>query len=137
MNVTDVRKAAARLRHGIYDRHPKYSQGWNEALDAMVAELDPRGESRLARANDPSSSHEGARRIEPKRGTRKAEVLSRLLADPGVWVPAEDLHTASCGGSEGLRRIRELRRDGWNIEVRYRDRSMTEYRITTEQLTLV
>jgi len=140
LDVLNVARGLLRDRQHVYDRHPKYVQGWNEALEEVIQELDltgTRGSGRLARASDPPSSHEGARRIEPKRGTRKAEVLSKLLADPYTWIPAEELHTASCGGSDGLRRVRELRNMGWDIEVRYLEGSMTEYRITTEQLTLV
>jgi biotin operon repressor len=49
---------------------------------------------------------------------RKAEVLRALQAARGWWVPGFELATADCGGSEGLRRLRELREMGYDIEKR-------------------
>jgi len=68
-----------------------------------------------------SGKSKGAK--QPKPESRKSQVLLKLAAGltPGVglqggWVPGEDMCTARCGGSEGLRRLRELRDDGWFIE---------------------
>jgi hypothetical protein len=48
---------------------------------------------------------------------RKREVLVRLLEAKEDWVGGPELATVSCGGSEGLRRLRELRSEyGLHIE---------------------
>lgn len=92
----------------------------------------------VVRRDDPPPAREGAARIEPKRGTRKALVLGMLRraaeAGPAVWVDGAVLTQPSCGGSEGLRRLRELRRDGWGIESRPHPDSQTafQYRLTNE-----
>lgn len=82
--------------------------------------------------DDPWTSHVAAERIEPKRGTRRAQVLDRLRAAAGAWVPGVDLATRDCGGSEGLKRIRELRQLGWPVErrpIRGPGRTAWEYRL--------
>ena len=48
------------------------------------------------------------------RETRKQKVL-KVLSD-NEWHAGYELTRASTGGSEGLRRLRELRADGYNIE---------------------
>jgi len=51
--------------------------------------------------------------------TRRQQVLSRLMADFGQWVDGTDLATRDIGGSEGLRRLRELAGDmGCEIDRR-------------------
>lgn len=73
----------------------------------------------IARNVDPWSAKLAAARIEPTRGTRKAAVLALLRGAHGEWVDGSDIATANVGGSEGLRRLRELREaDGWPIERR-------------------
>ena len=47
---------------------------------------------------------------------RKREVLIRLLEAGEDWVGGPELASVSCGGSEGLRRLRELRQLGHAIE---------------------
>ena len=47
---------------------------------------------------------------------RKREVLARLMAADGKWVGGPELANRRCGGSEGLRRLRELRELGYTIE---------------------
>lgn len=82
--------------------------------------------------NDPWPSHVAALRVMPTVGTRKALVLARLQATPGVWVSGVELATAEIGGSEGLKRLRELRgEDGWPIEERPDPSSKTawQYRL--------
>lgn len=77
--------------------------------------------------------------------TRKDEILQALetardsawyadgethrVADDG-WVPGWALASAKVGGSEGLRRLRELREEGHPIEMRFRPGShVAEYRL--------
>lgn len=61
-----------------------------------------------------------------KSKTRKQMVLDELrreLEEPwrnDGWVRAHHLVHPSVGGTEGLRRLRELRADGHNIEMRRR-----------------
>ena len=64
------------------------------------------------------NSLRGYERIEPKRGTKAASVLSVLRQARGGWVPGHVLCTPEVGGSEGLRRLRELRDQGWPIDSR-------------------
>ena len=40
---------------------------------------------------------------------RRAQVLAVLTARAGTWVPGPGMATEEVGGSEGLRRLRELR----------------------------
>ena len=80
----------------------------------------------LARRSDPVTSHVGAAIIEPKRSTRKGQVLAALRS--GSWVPGYELCTNECGGSEGLRRLRELRAEGWLIETRFVE-DVAQYRL--------
>lgn len=86
----------------------------------------------IVRSADPASAHLGAARIEPHRGTRKAEVLAALTGAMGAWVDGDRLATQACGGSEGRRRLRELVADGWPIESRPHPHSKTafQYRLT-------
>lgn len=49
--------------------------------------------------------------------TRKDKVLSYLKKNRR-YVPGHELTTAEVGGTEGLRRLRELRADGINIVSR-------------------
>lgn len=72
----------------------------------------------IVRHDDPESAHLAAERIEPKRGTRAFKVLEHLRSVRGEWVDGFDLATEEIGGSEGLRRLRELRKAGWDIEER-------------------
>ena len=61
--------------------------------------------------------------------TRAERVL--LLLKGGEWVPGWKLCDPAAGGSEGLRRLRELRAAGWLIEMRKREgRASREYRLT-------
>ena len=67
--------------------------------------------------------------------SRKQKVLKELMsaADYGKddgWVSGAWLCHPSIGGSEGLRRVRELRADGHEIEVRtIEGRATREYRL--------
>lgn len=54
-----------------------------------------------------------------------------LLSHNGVWIAGKEL-TAQFG-SEGLRRLRELRHDyGWPIEARSRGRGQWDYRMNID-----
>lgn len=70
----------------------------------------------LARNSDPETSHVAAALIEPTRKTKKGRVLAFLKERRGEWVLGYQLMAPDVGGSEGLRRERELRAAGWNIE---------------------
>lgn len=50
--------------------------------------------------------------------TRGEQVLDRLRQEHGGWVDGPELANERVGGSEGLRRVRELRQDGYSIEER-------------------
>lgn len=61
--------------------------------------------------------------------TRQQRVLA-YLRGAGDWVYGPELANASIGGSEGLRRLRELREQGWIIEERRRPgRQGWEYKL--------
>lgn len=67
--------------------------------------------------------------------TRRERVLRYLQQHPGVWINAPMLASPDVGGSEGLRRIRELRQDGVPIEMRRhpdRRRAVRQYRLKAE-----
>ncbi len=54
-----------------------------------------------------TTSDDDDRRI--SKDQRRAQVLAVLVAHAGQWVPGPELATPAVGGSEGLRRLRELR----------------------------
>jgi hypothetical protein len=56
--------------------------------------------------------------IQPRHGTRQALVLAYLQARPGQWIDGFALAAPEVGGSEGLKRLRELRAAGFPIEKR-------------------
>ena len=65
--------------------------------------------------------------------TRKEQVLARLRRNPGEWVDGTELANEEVGGSEGLRRLRELVAEGENIEMRSHPnpaRDVKQYRLT-------
>lgn len=71
--------------------------------------------------------------------TRKEQVLARLKAADGGWVDGPELATEEVGGSEGLRRLRELVEDGHNVRKRKHpntERDIWQYRIAPRILTL-
>ncbi len=66
--------------------------------------------------------------------TRKEQVLDRLVEAAGGWVDGSELATVEVGGSEGLKRLRELRDEGYNIEGRHHpdpNRDIWQYRLAT------
>lgn len=50
--------------------------------------------------------------------TRQDQVLSRLRETRGLWVDGPELANEQVGGSEGLKRLRELRQQGHDIRMR-------------------
>lgn len=87
----------------------------------------------VVRTEDPWTAHEAANRVEPTRGTRKAAVLN-LLRSAGGWVDGAAIASPDVGGSEGLRRLRELREhDGWSIERRPHPTSSTAWQYRLNQ----
>ena len=68
--------------------------------------------------------------IAPRHGTRQQLVLAYLQARPGQWVDGFALASPEVGGSEGLKRLRELRAAGWPIEKRPKPHSEAwQYRL--------
>ena len=65
---------------------------------------------------------------------RKAEVLRALQHAKGDWVGGPALANVACGGSEGLRRLRELRELGYVIEKKKVDpkHNYYSYRLGTD-----
>lgn len=66
------------------------------------------------------------------RPNRKMQVLEYLRIREGLWVDGPELANVEVGGSEGLKRLRELRADGWQIEERRHpnpDRDSWQYRL--------
>lgn len=72
----------------------------------------------LAAHDDPPNSHIAAAIVAPVAGTRRERVLAVLTAAGGGWVTGAALCAPDVGGSEGLRRVRELRSAGVNVETR-------------------
>lgn len=67
--------------------------------------------------------------------TRKEQILKLLLDNLGQWVDGPRLASEEVGGSEGLRRLRELRADGHRIQQRHHpdaERDIWQYRIVAE-----
>ena len=64
---------------------------------------------------------------------RKAEVLRALQHAKGDWVGGPALANVACGGSEGLRRLRELRELGYVIEKKktHPSHNYYSYRLVT------
>lgn len=112
--------------------HPEHvADVYEQSVTAQATAARPP----IVRATDPWTSHVAADRIEPSRGTRKAAVLAVLQA-AGDWVDGSLLTLPNVGGSEGLRRLRELRdADGWPIERRPHPESATawQYRLPRPQ----
>lgn len=64
--------------------------------------------------------------------TRKELVLQLLKRHLNEWVNGTDIATAEVGGSEGLKRLRELRQDGYDIRMRKHpnpDRDIFQYKL--------
>jgi len=69
-------------------------------------------------------------------GTRR-NLVRGLLSD-GQWHSTAEINAPGIGGTEGTRRLRELRKLGLPVEMRRKAGSdMHEYRLMSEQLPLV
>lgn len=74
--------------------------------------------------------------------TRKDQVLARLRLEidntfTGGWVDGTDLANEEVGGSEGLRRVRDLKSDGYLIQERAHPdprRAIHQYRIVQQSV---
>jgi|TARA_R110002167_G_scaffold346874_1_gene557671 hypothetical protein len=65
-----------------------------------------------------------------KLSRRKAQVLKVLQNAEGDWVGGPALCNQAVGGSEGLRRLRELRALGYNIEkIKFPKQNYFSYRL--------
>lgn len=67
--------------------------------------------------------------------SRKEQILNLLKSQKGEWVDGTLLATEEVGGSEGLRRLRELRADGFIIQQRKHpdpDRNIWQYRLADQ-----
>jgi hypothetical protein len=65
-----------------------------------------------------------------RKKTRLGQVANLLVNNVGVWIDGHRLATVEIGGSEGLKRLRELRDDyGWHIENRPVPNSTDQYRL--------
>lgn len=67
--------------------------------------------------------------------TRKDQILLYLQGRAGEWVDGNLLATEEVGGSEGLRRLRDLRNDGYRIQQRRHpdpNRDIWQYRLLTK-----
>jgi hypothetical protein len=66
------------------------------------------------------------------RSARRGRVVvdGQTIKTPGGWVPGYLFNFPEVGGADGLRRLRELRTDGTNIEMRRVPESAAyEYRL--------
>ena len=110
-----------------YDHQPP--ERTDHQADVRSIARDPVTGAAWWDTDDPAASSAAAGRVEPRRGTRKALVLGVLRDRSPEWVPGHVLAAPEVGGSEGLRRARELRAQGWPIDLRpMRSGSSWEYR---------
>lgn len=72
----------------------------------------------LARRDGPATSKLAAQMVAPKVGTRKSNVLAELRRASPEFISGDRLSTPHIGGAQGLKRLRELRADGWPVETR-------------------
>lgn len=131
-----------KARNGVTDEEKKTAKAVQDALKTERERTSGRGEATqvilgnpIVRNDDPPSAHVAAALIEPERGTRTDQVITRLRqAWPG-WVDGVDLATEECGGSEGLRRLRE---SGFEYETRPKagHRTAHEYRLVVEPISV-
>ena len=65
---------------------------------------------------------------------RKREVYQALVNAKGEYVGGPALSNVACGGSEGLRRLRQLRSEGYTIEKKKIDpkHNYYSYRLVTD-----
>jgi hypothetical protein len=87
-------------------------------LHEMASRVPP--EVRLARTDDPGTSHEAIKTYSRTRyRTRLGKVADYLVNHLGQWVDAVHFTDDEVGGFAGTRRLRELREDyGWDVVTR-------------------
>lgn len=71
--------------------------------------------------------------------TRKDAVLELLMKNINVWIDGPRIASPEVGGSEGLKRLRELREEGHKIENRRhpnKDRDVWQYRLVGNEFRL-
>lgn len=71
---------------------------------------------------DPQASIAAAHEAHERRATKRSAVLMLLLALNGAWISRDRIREV--GGDSGDRRVRELRQDGWPIEIQQRTEKM-------------
>lgn len=65
---------------------------------------------------------------------RRLKVARYLYENQGRWIPGYELANSEVGGSEGLKRLRELRAKGWPIDKRKVTGSTAyEYRLSVDR----
>ena len=71
--------------------------------------------------------------------TRKEQVLEYLKARVGRWVDTTEIANEVVGGSEGTKRLRELKSEGWLIQMRrHPDQGVDQYQYRlAEQMRVV
>ena len=80
------------------------------------------------RAPDPPAATAAPHKA-PRLGTARGRVLA--LLDDLQWHTAQAITDPAVGGSEGLRRMRELRARGYSIDKRRATAGVWEYRLTS------
>jgi hypothetical protein len=71
-----------------------------------------------------------------RRRTRRIAVFTHLEKNSGIWINGYELLDPAIGGSEGLRRTRELRQSGFPIECRKNPDSRNsswQYRLVVDE----
>lgn len=113
------------------DYVPQFRHPLKTEVRRGLRKLAAQTRSPRARVSDPVSAHIAADQIEPAAGQCKANVLAYLQDHRGQWVDGNELETPVTGGDQGLKRLRELRADGHNIENRPhpRGRGTWQYRL--------
>jgi hypothetical protein len=79
------------------------------------------------RRSDPWTSHAAKARIQPTRESKRGRCLTLLQQHAGEWVAGHVFTAPDVGGSEGLRRLRELRQMGWAVERKPKPGNVTEW----------
>jgi len=67
--------------------------------------------------------------------SRKEAVLKLLTENLNAWIEGPEIASPEIGGSEGLKRLRELRDEGHNIEAKRhpdKNRDIWLYRLSSE-----
>lgn len=117
---------------------PPTSQGKNSWMNGAAGRA--KGADRAVDPVPPHSAHRNSsiawEDYQSRLSRRKREVYTTLLRMKGIWINGIHLHTSGVGGSQGLKRLRELRADfdenprfGLKIEERPVEDSDWDYRL--------